>query len=166
MRTPGPSAPSAPEPPPQAPPKNTGIQHILISEILYDAVGSDEGKEFIELYNPSAADIDLKSWSLTNGSSSLASIGSKPEDKTLIRSKGYFLVGLNNYSGSPVADLVRSASLPNTSSTVPLLDVSKEVVDSVSYNNSVSPGQSYERAPIDGSQFVAQPNPTPKNSQP
>ncbi|MBI4059644.1 lamin tail domain-containing protein, partial [Candidatus Giovannonibacteria bacterium] len=151
-------------PPPPSAPESIGAQHVVISEIFYDALGSDDGKEFIELYNPGAGDLDIKNWSLKNGTSSLVSIGSKSGDKTMIKTKGYFLVGLNNYNGSPAADIVRSGSLPNTSAALVLLDAAGAVVDSVGYNNSVSSGQSYERSPLDGTAFAAQSNPTPQNS--
>ncbi len=138
--------------------------HLIVSEILYDATGSDTGKEFVELYNPTASDVNLDGWSLKNSDTSLATIGSKTEDARTIKSHGYFLIGLNNYNGSPTADVVRSASLPNTSATILFKDSSGAIVDSVTYNNSVSEGQSYERQPLDGNTFVAQPNPNPQNS--
>jgi hypothetical protein len=33
--------------------------HAVIAEVLYDAVGDDTGVEFVELYNPTAADLPL-----------------------------------------------------------------------------------------------------------
>ncbi len=138
--------------------------HPLISEILYDAEGSDTGKEFIELYNPTSEDINLKDWSIKNGSTSLAKIGSLPADLLIIKSSGFFLIGLNSYSGSPAADVVRSASLPNTTATISLYDPNDVLVEAVTYNNSVSAGQSYERESWTSNQFKAEPNPNPKNS--
>lgn len=149
----------------QAPSAETTAGKILISEIFYDAIGGDAGKEFIELYNSGTGDVDLSGWSLKRDGTSLASIGSKPEDKKIIKAGGFFLIGLNSYAGTPTADLVRSASLPNTSATIALYDASGNLADSVAYNNSVSAGQSYERAPLaESGQFVVQPNPNPQNS--
>ncbi len=161
---PAPTPSPSPSPEPTSTPSEVQSAHIVISEIFYDAVGSDTGKEFVELYNPSSADIDLKKWSLKNSSSSLTSIGSKAEDKTAMKSGGYFLVGFSNYNGSPSADVMRSASLPNASATIILFDTSGGIVDSVSYDHSVLAGQSYERSSIGSNQFVAQPNPNPQNS--
>ncbi|MEK7076667.1 MAG: lamin tail domain-containing protein [Patescibacteria group bacterium] len=137
---------------------------VLVSEIFYDAAGSDTGKEFIELYNDGNGDVDLKDWALQSNGNSLGKIGSKPEDKTIIRAHAYFLVGLNNYSGAPPADIVRSASLPNTSAAITLLDASGATADSVSYSSSVREGESYERESWSGSAFHANPTPSPQNS--
>jgi len=123
------------------------------------------GKEFVELYNATASAIDLSGWVLRRDGSSLASVGSKPEDNNVIKAAGYFLVGLNGYGGVPAADVVRSASLPNTSANITLEDFSATLIDSASYNESVVAGQSWERQLLTGSQFVAQPNPNPRNSE-
>jgi len=107
------------------------IGQVLISEIFYDAEGSDVGKEFIELFNPTAGDIDLSNWSLRNGTSSLIKIGSKPEDLLVIKSRGFYLIGFNNYNGTPSSDAQRSVSLPNTSASIILSNAVDEIVDSV-----------------------------------
>lgn len=142
---------------------------VVISEIFYDAVGSDAGKEFIELYNRGTAGVNLSGWSLKSGSSSLVSVGSKIEDKVSINGGGFFLVGFSSYNSSPVADVVRSASLPNTTTTITFYDGGGNVVDSVVYPAScsgciLSSGQSYERQPLTADQFVVQSNPNPQNS--
>jgi len=43
---------------------------ISITEIMYDAEGSDSGREWIEIYNDSGADIDLSKYKLLEGNSS------------------------------------------------------------------------------------------------
>ncbi len=37
-------------------------RHVLISEVLVNPVGLDVGKEWVELYNPTTADVDLSGW--------------------------------------------------------------------------------------------------------
>ncbi|GEM_PF-6916286 len=145
-------------------PPTQDINHILISEIFYDGLGSDTGKEFIELYNPSSLDINLTDSSLKNGTKSLAKIGSSSSDKVLIKAGKFFLIGLNGYNVSPSADVMRSSSLPNTSATISFYDKKGILIESVSYNNSVTEGQSYERDSLTTSSFHAQSSPTPKNS--
>lgn len=127
-------------------------RRVLISEVLFNPRGNDAAsKEFIELYNPSDSDIDLKSWSLriigseSTSSKSLAKIGSKIEDITLLKAKSFLLIGFGGYVGAPAGDVVRSAILPNSSSTIYLLDENSEEVDSVSYDERVPEGQSWER---------------------
>jgi len=38
--------------------------YVLISEVLYDPSGSDTGREWVELYNPTGQVVDLSGWSL------------------------------------------------------------------------------------------------------
>lgn len=154
----------SPNSPPLVSPPNSAA-NVLISEIFYDAEASDGGKEFVELYNNGLADADLKGWSLLNGANSLAKFGSKSEDITIIKAGGYLLVGLNGYSGLPSADIARSGSLPNTSAQIILKDADGNQVDSVSYNNSVSEGQSLKRESWTSNNFIVEPNPTPHNSR-
>lgn len=39
-------------------------EHLVLSELLYDPAGSDTGKEWIELYNPTAYAVNLSGWML------------------------------------------------------------------------------------------------------
>jgi phosphatidylserine/phosphatidylglycerophosphate/cardiolipin synthase-like enzyme len=41
--------------------------HVIIGEVFYDAVGGDNGLEWVELYNPTRTTIDLSHYSLGNG---------------------------------------------------------------------------------------------------
>ncbi len=132
--------------------------HLVISEILFDAAGSDDGKEFIELYNPTDHEQDIVGWSLryqeenSTTTASLAVFGSKAQDKTKIPVKGFLLVGLSNYYaanyGNKSADINRSASLPNEKTiSVVLYDGAAGELDRLTYSsNSInSAGQSLER---------------------
>ncbi|MBI4159668.1 lamin tail domain-containing protein [Candidatus Wolfebacteria bacterium] len=123
---------------------------IVISEILFDAAGSDEGKEFIELYNPTAQPVNISSWSMrmpdagATTTTSLVTIGSKPEDATVIPAHGFFLIGFNNYVGTTTPDAVRSVSLPNDVETIILVDAAGSEIDRVNYAGGTE-GQSRER---------------------
>lgn len=140
--------------------------HALIGEILFNASGTDVGKEFIELYNPADAAADLAGWSLKyrtdNATSgvSLASFksASHQDDTAVIPAKGFLLVGLNGYDpenyGGRTADVSRSASLPNGESggmpetiTLVLSNASGSEIDRAAYdeNSIASEGQSIER---------------------
>jgi len=130
------------------PESNSGVNHLVISEIFYNAVGSDSGKEFVELYNPTGADVNLDNYSLqlqtgTDTPNSLVKIGSKPEDNKIIKAKGFFLVGLNGYTGT--ADAKRSASLTNSFSETILLNADSGEVDRASYSGAEAEGSSLER---------------------
>ena len=129
----------------------SGADHIVISEILFNAQGSDEGKEFVELYNPTDNEIDLTNYSLriltgdTISTELLAKFGSKTEDSVLIKGKSFFLVGFYSYIGNITADMTRTNSLPNSSSTVYLFNKNGGEVDVVFYSYAIDPGQSLER---------------------
>ena len=85
-------------PPADELPTSGGSDHVLISEVLYNAEGNDAGKEFIELYNPTNSDKNLDDWSLESlnaggSKTSLAKFGSKADDSFIIKSHGFLLIG-------------------------------------------------------------------------
>ena len=148
-------------------PESTGADHIVISEVLFDAEGSDAGKEFVELYNPTESAMSLHDWVLKHEregvpATSLAIVGSKDEDALEIPAKGFLLIGFNGYSSatfSKDADVVRSASLPNGGSAeasesvrVMLFDKNGEEIDAMSYDMGLisEAGQSVERKAWNG----------------
>jgi len=44
-----------------------GTDVVILSEVFYDASGSDSGLEWVELYNPGTTTVDLSGYSLGNG---------------------------------------------------------------------------------------------------
>ncbi len=136
--------------------------HVVISEILFDAEGSDEGKEFVEFYNPLGVDVDLTAWSLAyfigNSTTSIpiATFGSMPEDNLGIETKKFFLVGVNGYDpanfGGIEADAVRSKNLPNGSEwiSVALFDSAGTEIDRMRYTGQSiqQEGRSVERKTV------------------
>ena len=136
------SAQSAPEPEPQPevpladqPAPQTNVSHIVISEFLFDAEGSDSGKEFIELYNPTDQPVDLLGWSIQHLSASGSLTKKNFEEGDALAPKGFFLIWLGSGSaGSPQADMVwASGSLNNTGATISLINDSV-TIDSVTYD--------------------------------
>lgn len=136
--------------------------HIVISEILFDAEGSDNKKEFIELYNPTDTAIDLEDWELryerANGNDFRLALFNHNDDQTVISSEGFLLVGLNNYDednfGGRIADIKRGNDLLNGQRNgdpeiirVFLLNADEEEVENMSYdeNSITTEGQSLER---------------------
>ncbi len=49
---------------------------VVITEIMYNPHGADEGQEWVEIYNPTAAAVDLSRWSLETTSGRTADIPS------------------------------------------------------------------------------------------
>lgn len=145
---PEPALEQQPPVPPSAPTK------ILISEVLFDADGSDDGKEFIELYNPNDQSIDLSAWSIQHQSASGSLTKKNFEAGNSIAAKSFFLIWLGS---DPRADLAwASGSLNNTSATIYLVDnqslistTSPVSMDAVNYDTAnlsgFVAGQSLER---------------------
>lgn len=140
------------------------VNHIVISEILFDAEGGDNGKEFIELYNPSSVPINLDNWAMryrfeeSTTTNSIVAFNTGSGDQTIIPSKGYLLIGLSNYNAENymgrTADVKRSRSLPNGSTRVHVVlsDAEDIFVDEAVYSTESiqKEGQSIERRTIIG----------------
>jgi len=88
------------------------VDHVVISE--FSSAGENSDDEFVELYNPTAAPVDLGGWSLwyasSTGSLSLNSQLLLFPDLTIIEPRRYFLIGRYAVSGTNpgyVADATR-----------------------------------------------------------
>ena len=156
--TPSPSPSPSPSSTPTPTPTLTSTAQILISEILYDAEESDEGKEFIELYNPNNFEVDLSHWSLRlikNNETTSDSLGKiETNENHIISPRGFLLIGYNKYSSSTYnieADILRTSyTLPNPTQeniyTIRLLNKEGITVDEITYQeNSCLTGASLER---------------------
>ena len=92
---------------------SVNTNHLVISELAVRGVVADGGTavansdEFIELYNPTAAAVDVSGWKLQYKSAA----GTTYADKavlpvgTQIPSRGYFLVASKSYAGAVVPDM-------------------------------------------------------------
>ncbi len=135
-------------PPPFA--AHTNANHILISEIQAGAASSSD--EFIELYNPTDAAVDLTGWELRKETSSGAesNLVDNSAFAGTIPAKGFFLIASPAYSGATSADLiysVLSGSIAYTNNSIILYNgdhASAQVVDEVSYSE-IAAGKSLER---------------------
>ncbi|MCS6788994.1 MAG: lamin tail domain-containing protein [Patescibacteria group bacterium] len=113
----------------------SNVRHILISEIFFDANGSDEEKEFIELYNPTVDDIDLTNWSikiLKNNTTTEQNLIKLNQNSIIKKNGGFFLVGF--YKNSNNTDQKTSASIPNDFQAIILYDKNNQEIDRFNYN--------------------------------
>jgi len=108
------------------PPDTPGIPtvlHIRISELLPNAVGTDAGNEFIELYNPNDVVLELSGYAIQYGAESEKILMLPPG--TTIEPRGYLV--LRN------SELV--FTLPNTASNVRLVAFDGTTVDEMHYES-------------------------------
>lgn len=93
---------------------NAKADHIVISEIKVAGETGQANNEFIELYNPTADDINLKDLPLKLHI--INSTGKSDVSKeiiftnSIIKSLGYFLIASQEYSGTVMPDATYSAS--------------------------------------------------------
>lgn len=83
-----------------------GAASVLVSEVLYDVTGSDDGYEWAELYNAGTAAVSLDGWCLANGGNDYTY--SKSQLAGSIAPGGTYVVGgLNSSSvnAAPAFDL-------------------------------------------------------------
>lgn len=123
---------------------------VKISEVLYDAVGQDEGRTFIELVGPVGTDIS--GWRLMgvdpdSGQSELIFMfppGALFSDEG--NSLGLLVVADTNASEityvTPTDYTASSVNLPNGKYNIQLKDIDGSVVDALGYD-AVSPGSSF-----------------------
>lgn len=118
---------------------------VFINEIMYDVEGSDDKKEWVEIYNDSASEINLKDWRFNDGSNHV--LNEPPANggrgslvlpalsyAILVSDATTTIVSYPSYSGIVIDTAM---SLGNTSETVKIIDANGTLIDSVSYNSSM-----------------------------
>lgn len=111
---------------------------IVINEIQYQPAGIPEntGREYIELYNSSAAPVDISGWKFTSGVNFTFPIG------TTIPGNGYLAVAANLTTFQATYPSVTNVignwvgSLGNTSEEIRLANASGAIQDEVTYADS------------------------------
>ena len=88
---------------------------LLLSEVLYDTSGTDDGLEWVELYNNDTVAIDLSSFSLGNGGTDYTA--SVVQLSGTIQPGATFVVGGPTSSGPPIRTLRCGTVAPCCAST-------------------------------------------------
>lgn len=135
-----------------APPSNA-TNPLLIYRFLFDAVGSDDGKEFIELYNESDLSINLADYSIQT----FTLKKNFETGMTVAPHSSFFILLGNAVTGSSNQMLWKSGSLKNstdmiylTNSHIKVLDITDStILDSTIYNSTdfsnFTAGKIYQR---------------------
>ncbi|KXB06852.1 hypothetical protein AKJ54_01025, partial [candidate division MSBL1 archaeon SCGC-AAA382K21] len=76
--------------------------HVLISELLYDPAGADDGKEWIELYNPTSNPIDIGNWKIQpwDGSDNEPLMSAILPSDASIPGHGFYLIAENGFTNA------------------------------------------------------------------
>ncbi len=116
---------------------------VVLTELMIDPDGSDTGNEWIELYNPSSAPLELKGLTLARS-------GTSTKTHTLragtISPRGYFTVG--DVRSGPNPEWVNYSyasdfdTLPNTTGATLSLRCGTLVLDEVQYTKAPRPARS------------------------
>ncbi len=118
---------------------------VYISEIMYDIDGSDDKKEWVEIYNDNNSEINLKDWRFYDGSNHI--LNEPPANggrgSLILPAYSYAILSSDatttvaNYSAYLGAVIDTVMSLGNTSETLKIIDASGTIIDTVSYNSSM-----------------------------
>ena len=110
---------------------------VVINEFLANPDGGDTDREWVELYNSTAEDVDVSGWILQGGSSGFSTLGEIPVG-TMIGAGDYLLIGDELVSGDlgVEPDVIMSMSLGNAGSNadgIRIVDCNEQSVDTVIY---------------------------------
>jgi hypothetical protein len=144
-----------------APDDMVGTKQVVISEIMADPYGPDDGQEWIELYNPGDEPVDMTGWEVRDcGDQALGLVGKN----VVVPAKGVLVLGMNDNpvtnGGVPVDHAYGDGFyLPNTEGSVLIYDGSgfkANLVDQARFRNFgpgwvqvFQVGHSIERAGLD-----------------
>ena len=106
----------------------------LISEVYYDAVGSDDGLSFVELYG--APGTDLADYVIDGINGSDGAVTPSLTLSGVIAADGFFVVADRLPDGSTLvsaADLILNFDLQNGPDSIELLEPGGAIVDAVGY---------------------------------
>ena len=113
---------------------------VVFHELMYNPVGSDETREWIELHNQMAVDMDLSGWTLQGG------VSFRFPEGTTVPGGGYVLVAKDPAAMAPQAGAAAvfgpfAGQLNNAGDQLRLLNRSDRVMDELNYEDH-GPGRS------------------------
>mgnify|MGYP001598243989 CR=1 FL=1 len=139
---------------------------VVISEFLYDAPGSDDNQEWVEVFNAGSAPVDLSKWKVSDGSNHIFNAPPKNGGMgSLTIQSGAYIILTDDAAAflaahpSPSCGVIDTTlALGNTSGTILLLDEAGTTVDSVPYNKDMGgegDGNTLVRISVSGTGLAA-----------
>ena len=123
-------------PTPTTTPTASPVRSVIISEVAWMGTLASSSHEWIELYNPTSASINLSGWTLVaaDGAPSINLSG-------IINAGGYFLLRNGNVFSSDVTapSLLYSGSLSDSGEALTLRDGSNTIIDTANGNGGAWP---------------------------
>ncbi|MCX5800740.1 MAG: lamin tail domain-containing protein [Candidatus Eisenbacteria bacterium] len=126
----------------------SAAQDFVINEILYDPEGTDEGLEFVELYNPTEVPLSLKGLALETGNGAKEgdwSLAIQWESDYYVEAHGYAVIGED--AVSPAPQFVKQLDLQNGPDACRIRRAT-EIVDLVGWGSHSFP-EYYEGTPCE-----------------
>ena len=133
------SAPAMVEQNVRAAPRNQATLSVIINEVAWAGTKANEGHEWIELYNPGSADIDINGWTLASSDSTPSIILTGT-----ILAGGYYLLerDTDNAVFDITADFIYSGALSNLGESLLLSDNFGASVDAANQDGGAWPSGS------------------------
>ncbi len=118
--------------------------HLVINEILYDAVGSDtDGDVFVELFGEAGGDITGYKLVFINGEDGIIKDTIEMPEDAVIGDDGLFIIA-DAKTGSPdisdveAADYIKNFDPQNGPDCVQLLNEKEELIDAIAYGEPIA----------------------------
>lgn len=106
------------------------LGQVVINEFSYDDEGTDDF-EFVELFNPTAAPIDISSWVLSGRDPTGPNLSATIPAATILAPGAYYVVG--NTAVTNVNQIVAANFFENDNETVELRDPAGALIDAALY---------------------------------
>lgn len=121
----------------------SAFAQVVLTEIMYDVEGTDDKREWVEVYNDGGEPVDITDWRFSDGTNhTLVISDDKGGQGTLLLAPGSYAiiasdakVFLSEHSGFTATVIDTVMSLNNSADTLALLDIEKALRDSVSYTS-------------------------------
>jgi hypothetical protein len=108
----------------------TAAGQVVINEVMYDD-GSGDDREFVELYNSGAAEVNIGGWRLGGYDVTTTNPSTTLPDGTILAAGAYYVIG--NAGVLNVNHVVSANQFENDNEVITLRDAGNALVDAVAY---------------------------------